>query len=85
MKPTRRSTAHRLLDSLWPKLSAGELPRQVVSRDGMLRGTVTGRTWRCRMEGCRGTRIEVRWPDGTATRPCSAGVRALDADTWQIR
>lgn len=84
MKPTRRSAAHRLLDDLWPKLGVGDLPRHVVSRDGMLRGTVTGRTWRCQVEGCRGTRIEVRWPDGTTTRPCSKGMQVAGPDTWRI-
>ncbi|MEW5936010.1 MAG: hypothetical protein AB1816_20705 [Bacillota bacterium] len=60
------------------------LPRVVRSRDGGLEGAVTGRTWRCRLEGCRGVRVEVRWPDGTVTRPCSAGMREVEPGVWQI-
>lgn len=60
------------------------LPRQVLDRTGFVAGVVTGRTWPCQVEGCPGRRVEVRWPDGTTTRPCSRGMRAVDGDTWQI-
>ena len=29
----------------------------------------------CRMEGCTGRRMYVRWDDGVVTFPCSKGVR----------
>lgn len=35
-------------------------------------GTITA-TSVCNLEGCRGLRLHVRWPDGKRTRPCSKG------------
>jgi len=35
-------------------------------------GEITG-TSLCRLEGCRGTRLHVRWQDGKRTYPCSKG------------
>ncbi|MDI6824673.1 MAG: hypothetical protein QME87_10015 [Bacillota bacterium] len=60
------------------------LPRLVKGRDGLMEGVVTGRTWPCRLEGCRGVRVEVEWPDGTRTRPCSAGMREAGPGVWRI-
>lgn len=60
------------------------LPRVVRSRDGALEGVVTGHVWPCRLESCRGVRVEVRWPDGTVTRPWSAGMREVSDGVWQI-
>ena len=45
---------------------------KVWSRDGNSCGVVTG-TSLCRLEGCAGTRLHVRWPDGCRTYPCAKG------------
>lgn len=47
-------------------------------------GTVTGNTERCRLEGCGGYRIRVKWPDGQVTKPCSDGLRKEGPNAWRI-
>ena len=47
----------------------------VLSRDGKLKGKLTGGERVCQMESCGGIRYGVRWEDGTLTFPCSAGLR----------
>jgi hypothetical protein len=49
-------------------------PKYVWSRGRTLRGTTTGRTHRCDLEGCTGICIAVRWPDGKITWPCTKGM-----------
>jgi uncharacterized membrane protein len=49
----------------------------VVSRDLMYKGKTTGGKYRCQMSGCTGTRIGVRWSDGTMTFPCSKGLEVM--------
>lgn len=61
-----------------------ELPKTVVSPDGKQKGTPTGATRRCRLAGCNGLCIAVRWPDGRLTWPCSKGVR-MNRRSWRIR
>lgn len=56
----------------------------VLNREGTQSGTVFSTSRRCRMDGCAGIRIGVRWPDGHRTYPCSRGMREISADTWQI-
>lgn len=48
-----------------------------------VRGKTTGRAFRCRLEGCPGYRIVVKWEDGHVTYPCSAGMR-LTTKGWKI-
>jgi len=58
---------------------------RVVSRDGSDVGLTTGSLHSCQLEGCSGTRISVRWPDGSHTFPCSRGMSYdMDDDSWQI-
>ena len=38
----------------------------------------------CRMEGCTGHRMYVRWEDGKHTYPCSKGCEAVDTGIYQI-
>lgn len=59
-------------------------PKFVLSRDGKMKGEVTG-TRRCRLEGCTGAALSVKWPDGKRTYPCSKGTEAADdPDTVKI-
>ena len=53
------------------QLSEGQLIR---SRDGKLIGVFTGHSRPCALEGCRGVRLRVKWPDGKYTWPCSQGM-----------
>jgi len=52
----------------WPKGSV------LFSRDRKLKGHTTGGFRLCRLEGCGGLRIGVRWPDKKITWPCSKGL-----------
>lgn len=47
---------------------------KVYARDGKTCGFATGSTYPCRLEGCSGSRIMVRWSDGEYTWPCSKGL-----------
>lgn len=53
------------------------MPTFVQSRDGKTTGQLTGAAHRCRLEGCRGERLTVRWPGGRFTHPCSKGLTEL--------
>ncbi len=58
----------------------------VISRDGKEQGKTTGGERACTMEGCRGHRVGVKWPDNRVTFPCTAGM-VWDAtkQAWQIQ
>ena len=43
----------------------------VISRDGKHKGHLTGGKRPCRLEGCRGVCLGVRWDDGKLTYLCS--------------
>ncbi len=34
-------------------------------------GYLVGGKYPCQMEGCRGSQLATRWPDGTITYPCT--------------
>lgn len=55
---------------------------RVLSQGGE-EGSTTGTSRSCTMEGCRGIRIGVRWPDGKTTWPCTKGM-IHDGDGWRI-
>jgi len=55
----------------------------VISRCGQMQCKTTGGTRPCRLEGCLGVRVGVRWPDGTLTWPCTKGM-APSAGRWKI-
>ena len=48
-----------------------------------LKGKTTGRAHRCRLDGCSGWRIVVKWEDGHVTHPCSKGM-LLGKKGWRI-
>jgi hypothetical protein len=47
----------------------------VWSRGHEIQGETTGTVTLCQMEGCGGTRVWVRWPDGKLTRPCDDALK----------
>ena len=57
---------------------------KILSRDGHDIGTATGSTHHCRMEGCLGLRVTVKWGDGKITHPCSKGMKNLPDGSMQI-
>jgi hypothetical protein len=59
-------------------------PLFVFSRDGTLQGTTKGHGFRCRLDGCTGLRLTVRWPDGKTTKPCTKGMHEREDGHWQI-
>jgi hypothetical protein len=46
-------------------------------------GQTTGATRPCRLEGCCGVRMVVKWEDGQVTYPCSKGMVWRDS-AWHI-
>jgi hypothetical protein len=57
----------------------------ILSRDGKLKGRLTGGEYSCRMEGCTGQRLGVRWEDKTLTYPCAKGMEWNEKrKCWQI-
>lgn len=61
------------------------LPTHVWDREGKKRGDVINfEDHPCRLEGCRGNRIPVRWPNGQITRPCTEGMEQRPDGDWQI-
>lgn len=56
----------------------------IVARDGLMEGVATGSSYPCRMEGCIGLRISVKWPDGKHTFPCSKGLKPIGENRYQI-
>lgn len=56
---------------------------EVVSRDGKIKGQLTGGSRTCQLEGCLGRRLGVRWSDGTLTWPCTKGM-TLRKKSWRI-
>jgi len=55
----------------------------ILSRGGKLKGVATGSQHKCMLEGCRGVRVAVKWPDGKHTFPCSEGIIAKGGK-WRI-
>jgi hypothetical protein len=49
-------------------------------------GTFTGEERPCRVKGCRGWRVQIRWPDGSVTWPCSRGFQVqIDGSARIVR
>ena len=46
----------------------------VFTRWGFEEGRTTGAYYPCQMAGCIGSRLVVKWADGSNTRPCSKGM-----------
>lgn len=72
-----------LRDALGIRKPETEAGVTVYSRDKKLKGKTTGAAYRCRMEGCMGIRIVVKWQDGHKTHPCSKGMRR-NKTHWRI-
>ena len=62
-----------------PMDKAFEKGTMVYSRDAKSRGRTTGSKRPCRLEGCTGLRLGVKWNDGKITYPFTKGM------TWRKR
>ncbi len=62
-----------------------ESPQQVYNREGSEYGLTTGAEYPCRLEGCRGWRLGVLWPDGRRTYPCTRGLFVRPDGNLQLR
>lgn len=58
--------------------------KHVWARGGKECGNVVGRGGPCRLEGCTGWRVSVRWPNGKLTRPCTKGMFTRSDGDYQI-
>ena len=59
--------------------------KYMLSSDGKMRGEIKNlQSRKCRLEGCTGWRIHVKWPDGSSTYPCSKGCIVVDKETLKI-
>jgi hypothetical protein len=60
--------------------------QRVYDRDGKTFGLVRGNGRPCRqVEGCLGTQLCVRWPDGKRTWPCTKGMFVRPDGHYQIQ
>jgi len=48
------------------------------------KGITTGGLFLCRLEGCGGTRVAVRWPNGRITFPCLKGMEVQQDGSLRI-
>ena len=61
-----------------------DIPNYLLCREGKLLGEVRG-TRRCRLAGCTGIQLVVRWPDGKRTYNCTKATKPTSrASTWQL-
>jgi hypothetical protein len=59
--------------------------KKILSKDGKSTGATTGSRQACRLSGCTGIRIAVRWKDGKITYPCTKGLNATKKPgVWRI-
>lgn len=57
----------------------------IESYNGSSRGAILNpNSHPCTLEGCTGTRMYVKWQDGTVTYPCTKGCAKLSAHHWKI-
>lgn len=56
----------------------------VCDRHGTETGRIVGRPSFCRMEGCGGVRLRVRWPDGQLTSVCTEDMFRRADGRWQL-
>ena len=57
---------------------------RVYAQGGEEFGIATGKWHHCRLHGCTGARITVRWSDGKITYPCTKGMSIREDGCYQI-
>lgn len=81
---TKNQLIAALLEAVSGRCRPDCVGTRLWSRDGRACGVVTG-TSLCRLAGCGGTRLHVRWPDGRRTYPCAKGCLTRADGDLQIR
>lgn len=56
----------------------------VHSRNGEHQGKIVGNARTCRLDGCGGVRVPVRWDDRRLTWPCSKALIANDDGSLRV-
>lgn len=89
-KPTKGAAVRQLLAAVTGKTvdDGVYVGKKVYGRKGTNFARVCGRvtnTSICNLEGCGGTRLHVRWPDGHRTYPCAKGCRTKKNGDMEIR
>ena len=57
----------------------------ILSKDGRIKGEIRNLCSRpCRIEGCAGVKMHVKWPGGQSTYPCSKGCTRIGPHLWRI-
>ena len=83
----RDTEIKKLLNAVAGRPAAGGdeyVGKQCWDRDGTIVGFITG-TGLCRLAGCGGTALHVKWPDGRRTFPCAKGCISRGDGDLQIR
>jgi hypothetical protein len=68
----------------FPQVGDRVYVRKGAGEDDNIYGIVTSNTERCRLEGCGGYRIRVKWKDGRITKPCSNATHIEGENAWRI-
>jgi hypothetical protein len=55
----------------------------VLSKDGKIKGKLTGGSRHCGLHSCTGRTLGVRWDDGKLTYPCTKGMN-FNNGIWKI-
>lgn len=58
--------------------------KSIYSRTGTYVGELTGSQQLCKLSGCTGVRLGVRWPDKKTTYPCTKGITERADGALQI-
>jgi len=58
--------------------------KKVYSSDCKEWGHTTGSSQQCRLEGCNGKRLGVRWTNGKITYPCTKGMESIGFGNLKI-
>lgn len=50
---------------------------RIFSHNKKFKGRTTGSGYLCRLEGCSGMRLTVKWEDGRISYPCTNGLQPI--------
>ena len=88
-KKTKGALVSEMLAAVTGKTADGGeyVGKKVYGRKGTKFARVCGKvtnTSLCALEGCGGTRLHVKWPDGKRTYPCAKGCTVRDNGELEI-
>jgi len=81
-------TIHRACQVEWMRMASilaeNFIGKHIWCREGKDKGIITNCSSPCRLEGCNGIRLHVKWENGKRTYPCSMGVGDRPDGDYQI-